>query len=154
MYVATVIALLLILPLGSSVVQLSLRHDASAVAVLLRWFVFWGVGLRLGIAGIRQIAQPRFTARTILGLESDDVLFVVRELGFANSALGAIGIISIAIPTWTMPAAVAGALFYGMAGVNHVRHAPRTRNQTVAMVSDLLFALAVAALAVSAGMSA
>jgi hypothetical protein len=36
---------------------------------------------------VKQIAQPEYTARTILKLNGNDALVVVRELGFANVAM-------------------------------------------------------------------
>jgi cytochrome c biogenesis factor len=59
MYIATVAALLVVFPLVSSALQLVFHHDSAVLPVLLRWFVFWGVGIRLLLAGVRQIAQPR-----------------------------------------------------------------------------------------------
>jgi hypothetical protein len=47
-------------------VEALVTHAPLDLWLLLgRWFVFWAVGVRLLTAGIRQIAQPRFTAETI-----------------------------------------------------------------------------------------
>jgi hypothetical protein len=64
-------------------------------AVVGKWWVFWAVGVRLLSAGIRQILQPRFTSETILGIKGAEVLMVVRELGFANAAIGTVGVASL-----------------------------------------------------------
>lgn len=37
-------------------------------ALVGQWFVFGSVGVRLGMAGPRQIPQPRYTAELILSL--------------------------------------------------------------------------------------
>jgi hypothetical protein len=132
-----VLALMLVLPIASIVLD-----DAPLSAVLVgTWFVFWAVGIRLLLAGIRQIVQPRYTAKTILGIESDDSLVLVRELGFANVAIGCIGAASLVVDGWWKPAAIAGAIFYGLAGINHTRHPGRNRLQNIAMVSDLFIAV-------------
>jgi hypothetical protein len=69
------------------------------------------------------------------------LLFVVRELGFANTALGVVGVGSIFAPAWVPPATIAGTIFYGLAGINHLRHQPRNSHQNFAMVTDLIIAL-------------
>jgi hypothetical protein len=145
MYIFIVIALMLVLPLISVVAQLaSAQEAASTVAVLpwlAKWYVFWAVGVRLALAGLRQIVQPRYTARNILGLQSDESLFLVRELGFANAAIGSAGIASLLIPSWVAPLALIGAIFYGLAGINHCLHGPRNPLQNLALASDLFAAL-------------
>jgi hypothetical protein len=149
MYVPIVIALLLALPLISIVAQIVLTdqgalHGAAYLVVVAKWYVFWAVGARLSLAGLRQIIQPRYTAETILGLKSDESLFFVRELGFANVSMGSVGIVSLATPSWVMPAAMLGGIYYGLAGINHCFHKDRNKLQNVALVSDL-FAAAVLA---------
>jgi hypothetical protein len=138
MYIAMVLLLLLILPVSSLVIERYLFNGNSALPLLAgKWFVFWGVGLRLAVAGVRQILNPKFTAETILGIKSSESWIVVRELGFANLAIGAVGLGSILARGWLTPAAVAGGVFYGLAGINHLVSKNRNRLQNVAMVSDL-----------------
>jgi hypothetical protein len=43
-------------------------------------------------------------------------------------------------PSFTLPLAVVGGMFYGIAGIRHVTDANKSRNQTIAMVSDLCIA--------------
>jgi hypothetical protein len=149
MYVALVIALMLVFPLISTVAQiLSADHAtlaaASILAVVAKWYVFWAVGVRLSLAGLRQIFQPRYTAETILGLKGAESLFFVRELGFANVSMGSIGLASLPAPSWLTAAATLGAIYYGLAGINHCFHQGRNKLQNLAMVSDLFAALILA----------
>lgn len=145
MYILTVLALTLVLPLLAIFIEQQVQGTAISVELVCRWFVFWAVGVRLFVAGVRQIAQPAYTAETILGIKSMDALLVVRELGFANTALGAAAIASIVARPWAMPIAFAAAIFYGLAGINHVLHADRTRLQNIAMTSDLFLAVVLTA---------
>ena len=139
MYVAAVALLMLVLPLASVAGELLAQGPgAGLVQIVTRWFVFWGVGARLFIAGLRQILQPRFTAHTILGLKSEESFVVVRELGFANVALGAVGLASLMAREWVLAAALSGAIFYSLAGLNHARQPVHGLHERVAMVSDLL----------------
>ena len=113
-----------------------------------KWFVFFGVGWRLGIAGVRQIAQPRFTAVDIFGLTEPGALVLVRELGFANLGAGIVGIASLWRPDFTLPAAIASAIFYAAAGAMHALANDRGTNENIAMISDLWIAAILAAYAI------
>ena len=141
MYYIVVVVLMLVLPAGSIIGDMG-RGAALTPLLVAKWYVFWAVGWRLLLAGVRQVAQPGYTARAILGLKSDDALIVVRELGFANIAIGTLGIASIAVASWQLAAALAGGIFYALAGVAHLLQPHRNRLETVAMLSDL-FAAAV-----------
>jgi hypothetical protein len=143
MYIAMVIGLVLIFPLASIMYE-GFIHDQGmfGVAIVGKWFVFWCVGVRLLIAGLRQIFQPRYTAEIILGVKDPGAMFIVRELGIANAAIGSAAVGSIFLAGWTLPFAVIGAVFYGLAGINHVTHRNRNTLQNVAMISDF-FAAAV-----------
>jgi len=132
---------MLVLPLCSILAELYVSNSGSELWRLAgRWFVFWGVGVRLASAGIRQIVNPNYTAQTILGLKTSESSIVVRELGFANLAIGTAGVCSLFAKSWLTPCALAGCVFYGLAGINHLLAGERNRLQNVAMVSDLFLA--------------
>jgi hypothetical protein len=145
MYVPMISAFLLVLPLLAAALQIIFKDHGpmTAMAILpifAKWYVFWAVGVRLFSAGMRQMTQPRYTAETILGIKSPDCLPLVRELGFGNTAMGSLGLASLFIPTLVVPVAMAGAIFYGLAGVNHLLHKQRNKLQNFAMLSDLFAA--------------
>ena len=150
MYIAIVLLLMLIFPLAG----IGIEHHASPATPLMlligKWFVFFGVGWRLGIAGLCQIIQPRFTAGDIFGLTEPGALVLVRELGFANLGAGVVGIASLWMPGFTLPAAIASAIFYAAAGVMHALAKHRGTNENVAMVSDIGIAIVLAAYAIRA----
>ena len=140
LYYAIVFSLMFLLPAACAGLEWR-ATEGIASALIQKWFVFWAVGVRLLLAGSRQIVQPGYTARQILGLRGNEALLVVRELGFANVALSIVAAGSLVVPGWRVAGALAGAVFYGLAGTNHAGHAGRNRAQTVAMVSDLFVAL-------------
>jgi hypothetical protein len=147
MYIATVIGLMLVLPMASIAFGLFLQHHRVLDAQLVgKWFVFWAVGVRLLVAGIRQIVQPLYTSETILGLKGPDAMLIVRELGIANTAIGAAGLASIFFSGWIWPMAIIGTIFYGLAGINHVTQKHRSTFQIVAMASDLFAATVLVAI--------
>jgi hypothetical protein len=141
MYITVVALTMVILPLASIFIDHSLHPDAATVILVGRWFVFWGVGIRLSLAGIRQFFRPSFTAREIFHTTSDEVLPLVRELGVANVSAGAVALLSLARPSFVLPTAIYAAIFYGVAGVRHVAEHDRSRNENIAMGSDLFIAL-------------
>lgn len=142
MYFATIFLLMLVFPLGSIVVEQFAAHGAAPLMLLAgKWFVFWSAGVRLFVAGLRQFFQPRFTSEQIFGIKNDDALPLVRELGIANFATGIVGMASLAMPSFVLPMAVSGAVFYGIAGVRHLADSDRTGNENIAMTSDLFVSL-------------
>ena len=138
MYFLMISLLMLVLPLASIIMEAGLRPD---MAVAGKWFVFWMVGARLFAAGLRQILQPRYTAEKILGIQGDANLLIVRELGFANFALGIGGLATLAAASWTPPMALVGGIFYAAAGIQHLLHSGRNRVQSFAMATDLFAAV-------------
>lgn len=139
MYLLSVLLLSFVLPAVSAWVEHRYFHSPKGLGVLaVQWFVFWASGVRLLIAGIRQQLRPRLTSEGIFGIASDDPLPFVRELGVANLANGVVALISLWRPDFLLPAAVAGAVFYLLAGLWHMLHGHLTFNRWVALVSDLI----------------
>jgi hypothetical protein len=153
MYLLIVLLTMVLLPLGSIGWEHFVRgaYLQSPVPLLLlagKWFVFWAVGVRLVLAGVRQFFDPRFTAAEIFKIRGDEALPIVRELGVANFAAGVVAAASLARPRWVLPMAIIGAIFYGVAGICHLIKGAAGRNETIAMVSDLfVFAVLLAYLA-------
>ncbi len=146
MYLATVIFLMAVFPIGSIGVDHFYFHNAAPLTLLVgKWFVFWAAGVRLFAAGLRQYFQPRFTAEEIFHITSADALPLVRELGVANFATGIAGIASLAKPSFVLPVAIIAGIFYGVAGIRHVAEKGKSRNENIAMISDLFVFLVFAA---------
>jgi hypothetical protein len=152
-YLLMVAMTMFVLPLGSMGVEFAAgRSDLFWLTG--KWFVFWGVGVRLAVAGARQYVQPAFTSRDLLGIDSPEVYVIVRELGGANFAAGVVGITSLAAPSFVMPCAIGAAIFYLVAGVEHMKSKARGRNENIAMTSDLFLAFVLAAFTLCALRSA
>jgi hypothetical protein len=137
MYLIAVVLLLLVLPAASVVIEV-LARGGDLLLLIGKWFTFWAVGARLFIAGLRQVAQPQFTAAEIFAIKEPAALGIVRELGFANLAMGALGLLSLVLPAFIVPAAIVGGLYYGLAGAGHAWRGHRNFAEQVAMVSDFL----------------
>lgn len=142
-YTAIIVACFVIGPVISIVVERVVRrHDPRArdlPTLVLRWFTFWIVGVRLFTAGAAQAFQPEFTAQQIFGTTDVAVLPFISELGYANLGMGVIGILSLFVRGWAAPAALVGAVFLGLDGIRHlVEGGEFTSDRFVAMVSDLI----------------
>jgi len=132
---------MLVLPVGSIGLEASMGGHGLSALLIAKWFVIWSVGARLSLAGLRQIVQPRYTAETILSLKHEESLVLVRELGFANLAVGVAGLASWLLPAWVSAVALVGAVFYCLAGINHLRQTHRSKLENIAMLSDLFVGL-------------
>lgn len=137
MYFVIVILLLLIFPVASITTEAVLsRYTLDILFLTGKWFVFWAAGVRLFIAGVRQVIQPQFTAEEIFDIHDRGALAIVRELGFANLAMGLLGICSLFRAGWIVAAALVGGLYYGLAGMGHLFHKNRNAKEYVAIISD------------------
>lgn len=128
-------------PIASIAADATMSGAVIAFPLVGKWFVLWSVGVRLLLAGLRQIFQPAYTAREILGIRGEEPLVLVRELGFANFAVGTLGLVSFLRADWQLAGALTGGIFYLLAGVNHVVRRHRNRLENVAMASDLFVGL-------------
>jgi hypothetical protein len=142
MYLVLVLALMVVAPVGSVIAELLVGGGNVDLALTAgKWFTFWGVGVRLFIAGLSQTLRPEFTAQNILGGKSDaSANLVVQELGFANLAFGLVGVLTLPIPGWLVPGALAGGLFLGLAGIRHIAKPHKNTKEVVATLTDLLVA--------------
>jgi hypothetical protein len=146
MYFIFVTLFLFVLPVISVFVEALLRSGSADLVLLAgKWFVFWGVGVRLFIAGVRQVAQPRFTAESIFQVEDRGALAVVREVGFANLAMGALGLLTLAKPDFLVAAAIVGGLYYGLASAGHAVRGDKNASEWTALVTDLFMFFLLAA---------
>ena len=108
MYIAIVVLLTIVLPLALAIVDRFVMHAPSGFLVLLAfWMAFWAGGVRLLMAGLRQTLRPELTTQQIFGIKGQEVLPVMREVGFANLAMGTLGVLSVLDRSLLVPAAAA-----------------------------------------------
>jgi hypothetical protein len=143
-YFYIVILLMLVLPVISITVNYYYHQGEPLLLLVGKWFVFWAIGVRLLLAGLRQSIKPSFTAKQIFNIESTDSLIIIRELGFANICFSLVALISIFVPEWRSAAAFTGGLYMGIAGFYHVVKKPEGFNEIVAIVSDIFIFIVLA----------
>jgi hypothetical protein len=142
-YLILNILLLFILPALSVIAEVIVEKESPDWMLIGKWFIFWAVGIRLFTAGIKQSSNPEFTAVKIFHMKTAESFVVIRELGFANIALGVMGILSVINGHWRILAAVTGGLFFGLAGFQHLFKKPDSRNELIAMFYDITVLLVV-----------
>jgi hypothetical protein len=161
MYTLMVLGLTIAAPVLSVLIELLVSGGSGDPLLLIgKWFVFWAVGVRLFTAGISQAAQPDFTVQNILGGAANVVpsadpvaggaeprraqpvatLQIVQELGFANISLGLLGLLTLPVPAWVVPAALVAGVFYALAAVRHVPKKNKSRKEWIATVTDAIAA--------------
>ena len=107
---------MLVLPAVSVIAEFMLTEGAAGWLPLIgKWIAFWSVGIRLLVAGLRQVIRPGLTA-DLLGVKDASANVLVRELGFGNLAIGTTAALTLTLPNWTLAAAMCGSLFYGLQG--------------------------------------
>ncbi len=142
MYLISVVLLTLVLPVSSILIENYQLHGMLEwVALMGKWFVFWGAGIRLTVAGARQIIRPQFTAHYIFHIPGDETAPLVRELGASNLAIGLTGAMCLSVPDFVLPVAIIACIFYGAAGIRHATAEQKTKPMKMAMVSDLFLCL-------------
>ena len=110
MYLASIVILMFVLPVASMGIEHFHLHGATSWTMLAgKWFVYWGAGWRLLLAGLRQYFQPQFTAREIFRMKTDEALPIIREHGIGNFAVGAAGVVSLWVPSFIVPVALIAA---------------------------------------------
>lgn len=99
MYIALVLLQTVLLPIASGSIALAINHG-DPITTYGVWFLFWGVGTRLLVAGLVQIFRPGFTIQNILGAPNAGATQVAQELGFANLSIGAGAIATAFFGDW------------------------------------------------------
>lgn len=137
LFEVSVILFFYILPAISIIVNLMSSGDKFIVDIILKWCVFWGVGLRLFTCGLRQFLQPTFTANNIFGVFDKKAYPIVRELGFANICTGLCGLASLFNEKFRMSAIMIGGLYYFLALLQHLLRKQKNADEVFVTITDL-----------------
>jgi hypothetical protein len=136
-YLFIVIATSIVLPVTALLIANAIDASGISFQSFCKWFVFFAAGVRLFIAGLKQVFQPKFTAQEIFRISTTEVFPIIRELGFANICFGLVGLLSVFLPEWRIVSAFASGIYFGLAGILHLIKKPANTNEKIAMVSDL-----------------
>lgn len=140
-YICSVTVLTFVIPVVGFLAEHFVSSLPLTFELFAKWFIFSAVGLRLFLAGIKQVKNPEFTAKVIFEIENPESFPILRELGFANICFGLVGIVSLFKPEWRMVSAFASGLYYGIAGIQHLVKKNSNTNERFALVTDLVIFL-------------
>lgn len=137
LYEISVIIFFVLLPIIAIIVEVFIsKSKINVFELMFKWFVFSGVGLRLFTAGLKQAINPSFTAKEIFKVSEEKSFLIVKEVGFANISMGAIGMLSLFLPGFRLASAIAGSLYFSLAGCLHFFNKKRSREEIFPMVTD------------------
>lgn len=146
-YFILVIAQTIVLPIASGVAHLAIA-GGDPIVTFGMWWVFWGVGTRLLVAGIAQVSGKGPTVEILGGgAPSVQEKQLAGELGTANIGMGLAGLLSL-VPGWAPPAGIAGGCFLFIAGLLHVAKRGKNSQEALATWTDLLVGAVVLVLVV------
>jgi hypothetical protein len=137
-YIISVTTLTFIFPAIGFAAEHFVSENALSFELFGKWLIFSAVGLRLFLAGIKQVKNPEFTAKEIFHLDNADSFPILRELGFANICFGLVGILSLFKPEWRIVSAFASGLYYGIAGIQHLLKKESGTNEKFALITDIM----------------
>jgi hypothetical protein len=132
------IALVAVLPIAAALLEARVDEIPLTWPIYWKWFIFWGVGIRLFFKGIRLASTPQFTGLSLSSFKNRESYLLLLELGFANMALGSMGILSVINDQWRLIAAIAGAIYFGLADMLRLLKKPTGRHELVALAYNLL----------------
>lgn len=144
-YLLSILLTALVIPAGGAVAEHLINAAPWSVLLFSKWFIFSAGGLRLLIAGIKQIVDPAFTAKQVFHIQGSESLPIVRELGFANVCMGSLGVLSLFAAQWRMAAAFTCGLYFLFAALGHLAKKPAGPNERLALWSDVLIAVGLVA---------
>ena len=138
-YTVFILLTMLILPVVAILIRRG-RTRAPLFELMGTWFIFFGVGVRLLVAGLTQILNPGFTG-DLLQLDAN-VLLIIQELGITNVLLAVLALASLWKPEFRV-LGTAGAIYMGFAGILHLLNQTpdSTAREAVALYSDLWICL-------------
>lgn len=137
-YIISVSVLTFVIPAIGFIVEHLVTGVGLTFELFGRWFIFSAVGLRLFLAGIKQVKDPGFTAKQIFHIDSPESYPILRELGFANICFGLVGFVSLWKPEWRIVSAFASGIYYGIADIQHAFKKVSGINEKFALWTDLI----------------
>lgn len=140
-YIFDVYILTIVLPFAAMCIEAVGSKGQLSVAVVAKWFLFFAVGIRFMLGGIRQAIGAKRKTGEIFYIEKKQCCPIVKELGFANLSLGVVAAISLVIPSWRVVSAFSSCLYYGAAAVSYFFMKRASANETFIMISNSCISL-------------
>ena len=130
------ILFLFVLPILCILYEYSFGSYSNLPRVMLKWNVFWGVGMRMFTTGLKQIFSPEFTCKEIFEVEDEKCFAVCRELGFANITMGLCAMISLILKEFLYGGAFLGLTYFGVAIAQHILRSSKNGTEKFVLMAD------------------
>jgi hypothetical protein len=137
----SVISFFYILPISCILIEIIAFSQTDIWWIMIKWFVFWGVGLRLFTCGMKQVISPEFTAKVIFEVEDSKSYSVIRELGFSNICAGLCGMLSLVYIKFRVVALFIGIVYYGLVLIQHAIRRKKNASEIFVTITDLSIVL-------------
>ncbi len=130
----------IILPLFSIVIEIVILKRKKKNIILkdicIKWLCFWVVGFGAISAGLMQAFNPGYTANLLNVTMSDYI--VVKELGYAQSGIGIVALLSLKWVQFRKPAVIAYGIFIFGCTINHfLRFSAMDMGEIVSTLNNL-----------------
>jgi hypothetical protein len=106
------------LPFAAVVIEAIGNMGRISTVVIAKWFLFFAIGIRFLLVGIKQMTMTK--SRT----------------GEIFLSFGAIGFISLLVPSWRIVSAFSSSLYYGTAACAHFFKKPSSSDEMFIMLSN------------------
>ena len=143
------IALVAVLPIAAAALESRIDHLALNWPTYWKWFIFWGLGIRLFFKGIKLASTPQYTGLSLSSFKNRESYLLLLELGFACMALGSMGILSVINDQWRLIAAIGGAIYFGLSDMLRVIKKPGGRHELVALIYNIVVLVGLAGYLIS-----
>ena len=149
LFTAWCIALLAVFPIAAATLESHIDHVVLNWPTWWKWFIFWGLGIRLFFKGVKLASTPQFTGLSLSSFKNRESYLLLLELGFANMALGSMGILSVINDQWRLIAAIGGAIYFGLSDMLRVIKKPGGRHELVALIYNIVVLVGLAGYLIS-----
>jgi hypothetical protein len=112
--------LTVLLPFAAVCIEAFGKRDKVSVSVIEKWFLFFAVGIRFLVRGIKQATESR--------LQTNE--------GLGNLSLGVVALISLLVPSWRNVTAFGSDLYFGAAALSCFLAKPGGPNETFTLISN------------------
>ncbi len=85
-----------------------------------KWFLFWTIGIRLFLIGIKKVIYPLFYIKKVYKSYCNQPN-IIRDFGFSYISIGILGILSIFNRSWQFPTFITGLILYSLIGLNYFK---------------------------------
>lgn len=131
-----VLTVMIVIPIICTLIEFFGKKDGF-FNLLLKWVIFWTIGIRALTAGFMQFTNPQYTMG-LLSLPVESTI-IVRELGFLQFGVGLAAILSMFKKSYLEPVLICHGIFMVGASYLHISRASHIDfGELVSLLGDLL----------------